>query len=153
MSVLETRSQGLIWVYPVEEPGILIGSDPRAHVSLRHPTVIPFHCGLRKKGGTYILSDLSGGAGTFLNGRRIREGVLRDRDVLQLGSIRLSYADAAILEGPRVFCPGFRRVERAEDLPVAMEVGIETRESLTAPNPHENSWGRSLSGKAHLGVR
>ena len=122
MSVLETRWHGQIWVYPLEGEKILVGSDHGAHISLRQSSVSPFHCQLRKKAVTYVLSNLSDSARTFLNGRSIREQALCDRDLIQVGRIRLVYGDSATLEGLRIFCPVSKGTTHAEDLPIATVV-------------------------------
>jgi pSer/pThr/pTyr-binding forkhead associated (FHA) protein len=44
--------------------------------------------------GTRILDDRSAN-GTFVNGRRVTEAVLRDRDVIRLGRVALVYRDVA----------------------------------------------------------
>lgn len=54
-------------------------------VSCRHALIV-------KRGGSrwWLLDDRSS-HGTFLNGRRVAEAELQDRDVLRLGSVVLSY--------------------------------------------------------------
>jgi pSer/pThr/pTyr-binding forkhead associated (FHA) protein len=44
--------------------------------------------------GARILDDRSAN-GTFVNGRRVTEAVLRDRDVIRLGRVALVYRDVA----------------------------------------------------------
>jgi pSer/pThr/pTyr-binding forkhead associated (FHA) protein len=57
-------------------------------VSRRHAVIVDGGEGAR------ILDDRSAN-GTFVNGRRVTEAVLRDRDVIRLGRVALVYRDVA----------------------------------------------------------
>jgi pSer/pThr/pTyr-binding forkhead associated (FHA) protein len=57
-------------------------------VSRRHAVVV------ERRDGAHILDDRSAN-GTFVNGMRVFEAPLRDRDVIQLGRVRLVFIDVA----------------------------------------------------------
>src|SRR6266536_2532131 len=57
-------------------------------VSRRHAVVV------ERADGARILDDRSAN-GTFVNGRRVAEATLRDRDVIRLGRVVLVYVDIA----------------------------------------------------------
>ena len=57
-------------------------------VSRRHAVIVEHPTGAR------ILDDRSAN-GTFVNGRRVSEAVLRDRDVIGIGRVVLTYIDVA----------------------------------------------------------
>ena len=57
-------------------------------VSRRHAVIVDGGDGVR------VLDDRSAN-GTFVNGRRVTEAVLRDRDVIRLGRVALVYRDVA----------------------------------------------------------
>lgn len=65
-----------------------VGSGPQAHVRVEHPSVDDRHAVLERTLGGILLRDLTqpGGRGsTRVNGRRVREIILRDKDRLQFG--------------------------------------------------------------------
>jgi pSer/pThr/pTyr-binding forkhead associated (FHA) protein len=76
---------------PVTHLGRGFSADLRLEdqsVSRRHAVVVNASEGAR------ILDDRSAN-GTFVNGRRVTDAVLRDRDVIRLGRVALVYRDIA----------------------------------------------------------
>ena len=76
---------------PVTHLGRGFSADLRLEdqsVSRRHAVIVDGGEGAR------ILDDRSAN-GTFVNGRRVTEAVLRDRDVIRLGRVALVYRDVA----------------------------------------------------------
>jgi len=72
--------------HPVAHTTTLIGSAPEAQVSIPHAQVSPHHASLSRQEGGFVLQDLGGAAGTFVNGHRITEAVwVRPGDVISLG--------------------------------------------------------------------
>jgi hypothetical protein len=61
-----------------------IGSDPGLEIVI--PGTAPLHCQLLERKGQVVLHDGGSAEGTFLAGEPIREVVLRDGDVLELGA-------------------------------------------------------------------
>ena len=76
---------------PVTHLGRGFSADVRLEdqsVSRRHAVIVDHEDGAR------ILDDRSAN-GTFVNGRRVTEAALHDRDVLRLGRVALVYRDVA----------------------------------------------------------
>ena len=76
---------------PVTHLGRGFSADLRLEdqsVSRRHAVIVDAPEGAR------ILDDRSAN-GTFVNGRRVTDAVLRDRDVIRLGRVALVYRDVA----------------------------------------------------------
>jgi len=61
-----------------------IGSGPEARVQV--PGAAPSHCLVFERDGDVVLQDTGSQAGTLLAGEPVHEAVLRDGDVLELGS-------------------------------------------------------------------
>jgi ABC-type multidrug transport system ATPase subunit/pSer/pThr/pTyr-binding forkhead associated (FHA) protein len=78
-----------------------IGRDPGNLVALDHPQVSRFHARLDRRGSQLVLRDLHSTNGTFVNGARIGERVLREGDRVQLGPYSLTIAadQAAVSSG------------------------------------------------------
>ncbi|MCG3205975.1 MAG: hypothetical protein KCHDKBKB_02701 [Elusimicrobia bacterium] len=56
------------------------GRKPENDICIDHPTISGFHGKIKKEGSGYTLEDLNSTNGTFINGRRIKTGQLKDRD-------------------------------------------------------------------------
>ncbi|MBI4736123.1 MAG: trypsin-like peptidase domain-containing protein [candidate division NC10 bacterium] len=75
------------WVEVFEEDLVRLGTHPTNDIVVdaeRWPMVIPFHADIHQKDGTFLLVD-SSFAGLWVNGRKVSEAFLADRDTLQLG--------------------------------------------------------------------
>jgi hypothetical protein len=58
------------------------------------------HASLRAVGEEWIVEDAGSRNGTFINGRRVSSGVLRDGDVLEVGRVFLMVRGAPATDGP-----------------------------------------------------
>jgi pSer/pThr/pTyr-binding forkhead associated (FHA) protein len=62
------------------------------------------HAQLRLRFGHYVVYDLGSSGGTFVNGQRIEECVLRPGDVISLGGVPVIYGEDAPY-GPEIHSP------------------------------------------------
>lgn len=69
-------------------PNMTLGRDPAADIALTDKTVSRHHCTLELAGEEVRVHDEGSANGTFINGQRITDGVLRSSDVLQVGGAR-----------------------------------------------------------------
>lgn len=67
-----------------------IGRDAGVEFRIEHPSISRHHCQVRIRDGIVRIRDLGSRNGTIINGRRIEESILREGDVLQLGSCRFA---------------------------------------------------------------
>ena len=75
------------WVETFEEDLVRLGTHPTNDIVVdgeRWPMVVPFHADIRQKDGTFLLVDISF-AGLWVNGRKVSEAFLADRDTVQFG--------------------------------------------------------------------
>jgi pSer/pThr/pTyr-binding forkhead associated (FHA) protein len=78
---------------PLRGPVIHVGRGFSAEVRLDHQSVSRRHAVIvSHPHGTRILDDRSAN-GTFINGRRVREATLHDRDAIDLGAVRLVFVE------------------------------------------------------------
>jgi len=73
----------------LEGPEITLGRALDNDVVLDHPTVSRRHARISLRHGRPVLRDLNSRNGTFVNGQRVEECVLRDGDRLALGEARI----------------------------------------------------------------
>jgi hypothetical protein len=69
-------------------------------IILDDPRVSRSHAQLRLRFGHYMLYDLGSTGGTFVNGQRVSECVLRPGDVISLGGVPIIYGEDATGEPP-----------------------------------------------------
>jgi pSer/pThr/pTyr-binding forkhead associated (FHA) protein len=80
--------------YTFDRVEITIGRTMDNDVVLPDPGISRQHMSIRDKGGAYILKDLGSSNGTKLNGKGIREEVLRPGDIIEAGGAKVRF------EGP-----------------------------------------------------
>ena len=68
---------------------MLIGRSRATATRLSDPHVSRVHCELSRQGSDILISDFDSAAGTFINGARIKQQVLRPGEVLRIGSTHL----------------------------------------------------------------
>jgi two-component system response regulator HydG len=72
-----------------------IGRSPASGVPLEESGAAWDHCVLRPRDGGWGVVDCHTGAGTFVNGMRVREQVLEPGDQIQIGETIFAYRDAS----------------------------------------------------------
>jgi pSer/pThr/pTyr-binding forkhead associated (FHA) protein len=71
---------------PLERDVTILGRAPGCDIGLESPEVAPVHCVIVRVLDGWRLRDCSGRLGTRLNGRSAHDELLRDEDVLQVGT-------------------------------------------------------------------
>lgn len=84
--------------YALESARVTIGRRPENDIVLQDPHVSRAHARVRYKMGRYILTDLESKAGTIVNGKAVKEHVLRSGDVIRIGDNRFAFFVEAIRE-------------------------------------------------------
>jgi hypothetical protein len=87
MSLLRTTRGG---VDLPGERGALVGL-PRCQIVVADPAAAPKHCRIASTPQGFVVTDLSGA--TVVNGAKVKEHVLRDGDVLQIGAEKFVFND------------------------------------------------------------
>jgi hypothetical protein len=73
---------------------IRVGRDPANALVLSSHAVAPFHAEIVRLGERWIVRDLGSPGGTFVNGRPIRENMLKDGFRVRLGDVELVFRSA-----------------------------------------------------------
>jgi hypothetical protein len=78
---------------PIQQAIVNLGRRTDNHIILDDARVSRSHAQLRLRYGRYVIYDLGSSAGTFVNGRRVQECVLRPGDVISLGGVAIIYGE------------------------------------------------------------
>ncbi len=93
--------------YPVESgKPILIGRGQNSDTKLTDPSVSRVHCQAEVVGERLTLSDNGSASGTIVNGKRIDQHPLRNRDTIQIGGTILRFEVGGVHEQSTVIGSG-----------------------------------------------
>jgi len=85
--------------YRLKQEIMTIGRNPANPIQIVDTSVSRHHAQMKIVGHRYYITDLSSRNGTFVNQRKVTEGVpLRNGDIIQLGDVVLLYL---VGKGPR----------------------------------------------------
>jgi pSer/pThr/pTyr-binding forkhead associated (FHA) protein len=71
-----------------------VGRAPRADFVVDAPLVSRLHCRLTLQDDGVLVEDLESTNGTFVNGRRVRKGLLASGDMLRVGRMEFAVRKA-----------------------------------------------------------
>jgi pSer/pThr/pTyr-binding forkhead associated (FHA) protein len=85
-------------IFPLRPgPPLVIGRGRQTATRLNDPHVSRVHCEVELRGEAIVLKDLNSFSGTFVNGQAVTEQVLREADVIRIGTteLRLEHEDVS----------------------------------------------------------
>ena len=94
--VLSGKTKGTAFVLTKTE--VNAGRESDNAICLKGKRVSRYHAVLIRTNGEYTLRDMSPQIGTFLNGRRMKEKVLKVGDRIRIGEFEMSYEAAPLIE-------------------------------------------------------
>jgi pSer/pThr/pTyr-binding forkhead associated (FHA) protein len=80
-------------VHPLKSAAITIGRGTECHVILADQNASRLHCQIIQNDKGFVLRDLASRIGTRVNGQPVKEQVLRDGDILQIGEDTLTFSN------------------------------------------------------------
>src|SRR5687767_12476452 len=87
--------RGKTSVFEIEGKELILGRGLDAGLVLEDGHASRRHACITCNSGVCAIRDLNSGNGLYVNGERVREKVLVDGDVIQIGHSRLVFEDAA----------------------------------------------------------
>jgi len=86
--------------YEMSDELVTVGRAADNTISIAHASISGHHAELTLVEGDYKLTDLNSTNGSRINDERVTEGVLRNKDILQLGNIIFLYESENVLAAP-----------------------------------------------------
>jgi len=77
-----------------------LGRDPESDIEIKDPKVSRFHARLEKSEPGWVIVDLDSKNGTLVNGKRIKEKLLKPGDIIQIGNTNFRYEHCLESEEP-----------------------------------------------------
>lgn len=77
--------------FPLLKEITTIGREPGNDLVVESPAVSGRHAEIRRQGERYILFDLDSANGTFVNGRLVKENMLKDGFVVRFGNVEFVF--------------------------------------------------------------
>ena len=93
MPVLKFLSDNKEVVFPLTANSVSIGRGGQADLRLQDNNSSRLHCQLRKSTDGYEVVDLESRNGTSVNGQTVKDALLKNGDVIVVGSSRLTYLE------------------------------------------------------------
>ena len=78
--------------YALTTGAITIGRGPHNTIVLTDPGISTSHAQIGFDGQSYVLADLKSRNGCYVNSQRVATALLRDRDVIVLGTTQIGIA-------------------------------------------------------------
>ena len=83
-------------VVPGEKSEITIGRSYKNSIVLANMRTSSEHCMIYKVGNKYILKDLGSKNGTFVNGKKVFEKALNDKDIINISIYRINFENETL---------------------------------------------------------
>ena len=93
MALLKMKREGKMVAVRLDREAVIVGSGPACNIKVPEGGLATRHCQILRMNNGFVLRDLSGETGTFVNGKKVKEHLLSDRDVIQMGTERFTYAE------------------------------------------------------------
>ena len=90
LMVLSEKFRGTI--FELKEDSVSAGRNEQRDICIKDPSLSSYHCDfIRLEDGSYMLRDNNSTNGTRVNNEPVTEVVLKNSDIIQLGSVEILY--------------------------------------------------------------
>jgi len=73
MGVLKAKRNGQQVAYRLDKAAVIVGSGENCNIRVPDAGLVTRHCQILKMENGYVLRDMSGEVGTFVNGKKVNE--------------------------------------------------------------------------------
>ncbi|MBN1516749.1 FHA domain-containing protein [Candidatus Sumerlaeota bacterium] len=114
--IVEGRSNWAYTVWLTGQESFILGRGTMADIKIEDSGASKQHARITLEEGRYVLTDLNSSNGTFVNGERIKQQVLRNEDDIRIGKSLLSFIDGSVSrqidsDFARTISDGVKRLE------------------------------------------
>src|SRR6185503_13916575 len=95
MGLLKAKRDGKMVAYRLDKAAVIVGSGEACNIRVPDAGLVTRHCQILKMENGYVLRDMSGEVGTYVNGKKVKEHLLTDRDLIQVGKERFTFSESA----------------------------------------------------------
>ncbi len=146
MAKLVLLSQGLTGqTHELKVDKTTIGRVDDNTVPIAEPSVSSHHCEILIKGAEVVVRDLNSTNGTFINGEKIAESVLKPGQILRLGQIEMRLETGA--------SPAPAASMKTTDKTVVMQRGVSLTDLEAGAQKGFDTAGKGFSKKDNKGNR
>jgi pSer/pThr/pTyr-binding forkhead associated (FHA) protein len=92
MAVLKVKRDGKLAAYRLDKAAVILGSGDTCNIRVADMGLVARHCQILKMENGFVLRDMSGDVGTYVNGKKVKEHLLSDRDLIQAGKERFTFS-------------------------------------------------------------
>jgi len=93
---------------------VTVGRKPDNDIIIDNPAVSNHHCKITFTANTFFIEDLHSSNGLFLNGKRITQSQLQDKDVIVVGKHALQFIDDRVDKKPMAMAAAAAASSRPE---------------------------------------
>ena len=148
MAKLVLLSQGLIGrTHELTVDTTTIGRVEDNTFPIAEASVSSHHCEILRKGTEIVVRDLNSTNGTFINGEKITESVLKPGQILRLGQIEMR------LETEAAATPSPATSKKTQENTVVMQRGVSLTDLETGTQRGFDMAGKGFSKKDNKGNR
>lgn len=79
---------------PLDDAALVIGRRPDIDIPISDPAVSGVHAKVQRIGKSYLIQDLNSTNGVHIGGRKIKQQVLKDGDIVVIGEHALKFVEA-----------------------------------------------------------
>lgn len=124
------------WAYDLAPGEYWVGRSPESGLVIDHPSISSTHCHLAVSDRQAVLRDAASSEGTFVNGRRVEEAVLRPGAIFRLGQVEVRFE--CELPEIEIELPPPPTAEKASPTRIPASTGTQFRPQVRPPQAIPN---------------
>ncbi|MCP3967324.1 MAG: FHA domain-containing protein [Lentisphaerae bacterium] len=117
--------------FELDKDVVSVGRTDKTDICIKDPTISSHHCDFIRKDNTYVLKDNGSTNGTRVNNVPVKEQILKNSDILQLGGVEI------LFDSDDGTTTSVTRTHTGIDLD-STEVGLSTVKNLDNLSPFKN---------------
>lgn len=88
------HQEGKTQKFPIDKTRVRIGNARENDIQIRHPSVSRYHAVIEYRQDQFYLNDLNSAEGTRVQGRKVKEGILKPGHEIHFGKVLVNFASS-----------------------------------------------------------